>query len=215
MDDLAKYKKISNKILNLPNNVLVEDIELYDNNESFKILETYEIQNPELRPKPSSLLSEWPPNNKLWFYHSYFHTSIPFLTVGDHIAEIDIENKNRVVLLSRLILLKKLLNFFCFEYLDIVNFFLDTNIIGLKKKTNFINIDDVKKFFDNKNSYSEWKIKLTKHTNKVRAVEKAHLEKKLQKKYDNRDAQLQAVINNFNRKFDENVAKIKNEINKL
>jgi hypothetical protein len=215
----TKYKECSNEILKLPNNVLLDydDIKL-DNNGTFKILNTYEIQKPEMLPKPSNLLSEWPPNNKMWFYHNYFQTSIPFLTLDDHIAKIDPKNKERVVVLSRLISLKGLLQKFQFEEIDVVKFFLEKcQISALTTNKRIINIDYIKKFFESDTSklFVEWETKLTKHENKVRLAEKLRLEKLLQKKCNSRNARFRATIDNFNRKFDEDIDVIKTKIKKL
>jgi hypothetical protein len=217
MDDnftFTKYKECSNEILKLSNNVLLDydDIKL-DNNGTFKILNTYEIQKPEMRPKPSNLLSEWPPNNKMWFHHNYFQTSIPFLTLDDHIAKIDPENKDRVVVLSRLISLKRLLQKFQFEEIDTVKFFLETNEYLLTNKK-VINIDYIKKFFESDTDtelFGEWETKFTEHENKVRLAEKRRLEKLL----NSHNARLRATIDNFKRKFDEDINIIKTKIKKL
>lgn len=63
----------------------------------------FEIQRPCTRQKPKSIISEWPPHNKCYFEHDYYHgTSKKFFSVGDHIASFKPNHKEAVLALNRL-----------------------------------------------------------------------------------------------------------------
>ena len=77
------------------------NIDIEVDNEDLKIKQTYDIHPPNLEPRPKNLLSEWPPNDKMY----YFHTQLSFVNLGDHIATFKPEHYNNVVVLSRIAIL--------------------------------------------------------------------------------------------------------------
>lgn len=99
------FKILAKKILHLDPNTLIDycDIEIY--NEDLKIKQTYDIQPPNLEPRPKNLLSEWPPDDKMYFFHDYFNTQLSFVNLGDHIATFKPEHHSIVVMLSRIAIL--------------------------------------------------------------------------------------------------------------
>jgi hypothetical protein len=97
------FKKCALEVLSIDQNLLVDvnDVVIDVLREQLKVHKTYEIFVPETKPKPSNLLSEWPPSGKMYFCHNYFSTDIAFVSLGDHIATFEPKYKNIVVMLSR------------------------------------------------------------------------------------------------------------------
>lgn len=99
------FKILAKKILHLDPNTLIDYCDIEIDNEDLKIKQTYDIHPPNLKPRPKNLLSEWPPDDKMYFFHDYFKTQLSFVNLGDHIATFKPEHHSTVVMLSRIAIL--------------------------------------------------------------------------------------------------------------
>ena len=99
------FKILAKKILHLDPNTLIDYCDIEIDNKDLKIKHTYDIHPPNLEPRPKNLLSEWPPNDKMYFFHDYFNTQLSFVNLGDHIATFKPEHHSIVVMLSRIAIL--------------------------------------------------------------------------------------------------------------
>lgn len=99
------FKILAKKILHLDPNTLIDYYDIEIDNEDLKIKQTYDIHPPNLEPRPKNLLSEWPPDDKMYFFHDYFNTQLSFVNLGDHIATFKPEHHSIVVMLSRVAIL--------------------------------------------------------------------------------------------------------------
>ena len=99
------FKILAKKILHLDPNTLIDYCDIEIDNEDLKIKQTYDIQPPNLEPRPKNLVSEWPPDDKMYFFHDYFKTQLSFVNPGDHIATFKPEHHSIVVMLSRIAIL--------------------------------------------------------------------------------------------------------------
>lgn len=108
MESTSLYKALLKFDTNVILNVKWDCIDKILNNE--QLIEgddIFEIQQPCSEPKPENLLSAWPPQDRCYFYHNYYHgSSKKFFDVGDHIANFKPEHKEAVVALNRLNLME-------------------------------------------------------------------------------------------------------------
>lgn len=231
--DWAFFKKCALEILSIDENLLVDECDVLIDafNKTLQITKTYNIHAPNPDPKPNNLLSEWPPSDKMYFYHNYFQTSIPFVNLGDHIATFKREYKDIVVILSRVYVIRGWLKTYDFGGLETIagiTLFLeeiDQFFKNLKKSSRkikksipqpqLISIEDIKSFFNDELSVSKYTEKANnlqrESEKKALQTKKYKLETLLKKKIANRASQLLL----FQQKYDNEITRLTNQCEQL
>lgn len=159
----------------------------------------FQIQPPCKEPKPDSVLSEWPPHDRCYFYHDYYQgLSTKFFRVGDHIAKFNPNHKEAVLALNRI----NIMVFFSKKREDI--WYFKKMMASLKPKTKFTIFTDINFssiYTDYINSVGVQEVLANKTTD-------VNLQRAIKRRDKSRDNAIQA----FARKYDLKTENLKTKL---